>query len=172
MHKTTADRLIEVESLPLQDTGAPLPTVVSSDSQLLLAYIVSEPDPAWDGDPTSLSPATPDRQVAIVRFHLPFSHSFGPPNDEALDGHPLSSRGLKPYSWFEVRDSSWIQSLERMNSVHPRHRPDSFKAYRHYIATFHDSTFECVARGFDVQLHRGSVRSAVERMTELLGEGA
>ena len=119
-----------------------------------------------------VSPATSDREVAIVRFQAPYSHSFGPPNDEALADHALRSHGLKPYSWFEVLDSSLIQSLERMNSHHPQHRPERFRAYHHYIATFHDSTFECVARGLDVQLHRGSILSAIMHMTELLGSGA
>lgn len=163
-------RLVEIKSLPRQTTGAPLPTLVSDGERLLLAYIVAEPDPQWDGIPTVVSHATPGL-IAVVRFQGPYAHSFGPPNDEALNGHPLSALGLRAYSWFEVLNSPWLGSLERMNAVHPQHRPELFEQYRHFIATFHDTTFECIAEGFDVQLHRGSMRSAVELMTQTLAGG-
>ena len=173
MYQVKSDRLVTMESPPAPNAGAPLPTVVSDRSRLLIAYIISQPDPGWDGaQPTAITSTTPEQPIAIVSFQRPYAHSFGPPNDEALDGHPLSVRGLKPYSWFEVLSSSWIQSLLEMNSVHPRHRPDSFKAYRHFIATFHDSTFECVAHGFDVRTHLGSLRSAVDLMAGVLRSGA
>ena len=55
------------------------------------------------------------------RFEHCYAHMFGPPNDEALRGHPLAGRGLRPYAAFEIRQSSWLRRLERMNSVHPRH---------------------------------------------------
>jgi hypothetical protein len=32
---------------------------------------------------------------------------------------------------------------------------------RHFILPFHDSTFECVAHGFEVHFHRGSVSSGI-----------
>ena len=54
---------------------------------------------------------------------------FGPPNDEAFDGHPLARRGLRPYGAFEVTHSSWIRQLEQMNSVHPHHSPPLFEGF-------------------------------------------
>jgi len=72
-----------------------------------------------------------------------------------------SGMGLRPYSAAEVRTSSWIRSLEHRNRVHPSHRPESFERYRHFILAFHDTTFECVAESFDVQLHRGTPLSAL-----------
>lgn len=77
------------------------------------------------------------------------------PNDEAFEGHPLASRGLKPYSVFEVKNSSWIRRLERMNSVHRCHRPEGYKMLRHFVFAFHDTTFECVAQGFEWTVHEG-----------------
>jgi hypothetical protein len=82
---------------------------------------------------------------------------FGPPNDEAFAGHPLSVRGLTPYGVFEVKNSSWVRRLERMNSVHPRHKPERFARLKHFIFTFHDTTFECIAEGFECTRHEGSV---------------
>jgi hypothetical protein len=95
--------------------------------------------------------------VALVSFSYPYAHMFGPPNDEAFQGHPLESRGLRPYAVFEVLESSWIRHLERMNSVHAHHRPERFDKYHHFVFAFHDTTFECVAESFSVSLHTGSV---------------
>ena len=73
------------------------------------------------------------------------------PNDEAFDGHPLGRRGLMPYGAFEIKHSSWIRELERMNSVHPYHSAERFEEFRHYVLSVHDTTFECVANGFDYE---------------------
>src|SRR5690242_8805718 len=118
------DRVVELNNVPLPSAGAPLPAVVAVDLKVLIAYIVERPDPSWDGTyATMVGPETDDQLIAVVRFGLPRAHLFGPPNDEAFSGHPLYSRGLRPYSCAEVKASSWIRKLERMNSVHPSHRP-------------------------------------------------
>ena len=101
---------------------------------------------------------------------MPYCHLFGPPNDEAIEGHPLASQGLSIYSVNEVANSSWIHSLERMNSVHPYHRPEKFAKYRHYIFVFQDSTFECVASGFEFKIHCGSMHSVLRLMAESLSD--
>lgn len=95
-------------------------------------------------------------------------HTFGPPSDEIFERRPLASRGLKPYSVFEVKSSPWIRSLVHMNSVHPRHDPDRFADERHFIFTFRDSTFECIARAFEVVWRVGSMKSAIGAMTKVL----
>jgi len=110
-------------------------------------------------------PETPGELIAIVYFDLARSHMFGPPNDEAFEGHPLYSAGLRPYSVAEVRQSSWIRRLERMNAVHPAHRPEHFLKYRHYVLAFHDRTFECVAKGHRIETLRGSMGDAITRMS-------
>jgi len=40
-----------------------------------------------------------------------------------------------------------------MNSIHEYHRPEAFAALTHFVFTFHDTTFECVARGFGIDVH-------------------
>jgi len=130
--------LSRLHDVPKADPGAPDPMVFAREGRLLLAY--------WQIDDSPHSTTT--APLAIVRFTRPRLHIFGPPNDEAMSGHPLAARGLQPYSAFRVDDSSLIRSLERMNSVHPRHDPKSFQSLSHYIFTFHDSTFECVAESF------------------------
>ena len=86
------------------------------------------------------------------------------PNDEAFAGHPLSSRGLRPYGAFEVHDSSWIHQLEHMNSVHPYHRRERYLQLRHFILSFHDSTFECVAPRYEITRHEGPLDRVGEWM--------
>jgi hypothetical protein len=166
------DTVVELKNTPQSDIGAPLPFVWADDYRLILSYLVSEPDPNWDGTYINVvSPETEDTLVAIVRFARPYAHMFGPPNDEAFDGHPLANRGLTPYAAFEVVESSWIRQLERMNSVHSCHNPERFmENLRHFIFAFHDSTFECVARSFSVSVHRGSHMSSVEHILRFLAE--
>jgi hypothetical protein len=166
------DAVVELNDVPKPDIGAPLPLLLSDESHLVLAYITAEPDPAWDGSHTTVvSPESDGEPIAVVRFRWPSAHIFGPPNDEAFSGHPLATRGLRPYRVFEVHESSWIRRLERMNSVHPRHDPERFLAgLRHYVFAFHDSTFECIAEGFAFELVRASMRRVIGRMAELLAE--
>ena len=164
------DEVIELQDAPRPDVGAPLPIVVSDEQSVLLAYILSEPDPNWDGTyVTVVSPTSEDEPIALVRFHRPYAHMFGPPNDEAFGGHPLAARGLQPYAVFEIQRSSWIRKLERMNSVHPYHRAERFNNYKHFIFAFHDSTFECIAEGFNYETRRSSIRSIREAMVASLG---
>ncbi len=166
------DAVVELHDVPKADIGAPLPLLLSDEGHLVLAYIASEPDQTWDGSYTTMvSPESHGQTIAVVRFRWPKAHMFGPPNDEAFSGHPLAGRGLGPYRVFEVQQSSWIRRLERMNSVHPRHDRERFlAALRHYVFAFHDSTFECIAKGFAFELVRGSMRTVVGRMAELLAE--
>jgi hypothetical protein len=108
-----------------------VPLLLAEDGELILAYLVeSEAD-----------------EVAVVEFESVRAHYFGPPNDEALNGHPLYQKGLRFYRVYEVQNSSWIRALERMNRVHPKHQSGMFSRYRHFIFTFHDTTLECVANG-------------------------
>ena len=165
------DTVIALDGVPQSDVGTPLPAVVSDEHHLFLVYLLSEPDPNWDG--TYVSVVGPDSQnmsVAIVRFVHAYAHMFGPPNDEAFGGHPLASRGVEPYGAYEVRLSSWIRALERMNSVHPYHQTSMFDDLRHFIFMFHDSTFECVAKDFQVETRRGSMQEAITHVATMLYE--
>jgi hypothetical protein len=144
------DRVLQVDDLPWPEGGAPGPLVFASEHTVWLAYYVA---PGW----RETAGDSGDR-VALVRFRSPRAHFFGPPNDEAIDGHPLARRGLHWDGCFEVIDSSWIRRLERMNRVHPRHSPKRFEADRHFVITFHDSTFECIADAAEAELSEGNQR--------------
>ena len=93
-------------------------------------------------------------------------HIFGLPNDEAISGHPLAKHGLKPYSYFEVMGSSLIKAMEKINKIHPSHNKAKFmEGKRHFVFSFHDSLFECVAHDFTLTILEGTSSDALEIMT-------
>lgn len=129
-----------------------------------LAYYLQDTPADWDGKSVRVvGESTTGEPVALIEFVRAYAHMFGPPNDEAFSGHPLAARGLGPYAVHEIRDSSWIRGLERMNAVHPEHRPERFAEFRHFVFAFHDRTFECVAKSFNITVHTGSVAEILER---------
>lgn len=162
MYAISADSPIELASVPQSSIGAPCPMICADEDYLRLAFYLEEDPSGWEGTTVRvLSESEGSGPCALVSFVEAYAHMFGPPNDEAFSGHPLASRGLRPYGAFEVHGSSWLSALERMNAVHPRHHASHFAKYRHFIFSFHDTTFECIAESFTISLHRGSVRSVL-----------
>ena len=167
------DTVRPLPDLPQSSVGAPIPYVLADEHAVVVAFYVQSTPPGWDGASIQVvGRDTPDLPVAIVRFRGAYAHLFGPPNDEAFSGHPLEARGLHPYGAFEIERSSWIRALAEMNSVHPYHSSALFSGYRHFILAFHDSTFECVAEGYDVHVSQGSIASTVTLMATLLASAA
>lgn len=126
--------VISLEDVPPCDPGAPMPMVVSDGWTTWLTYHF-----AGHSD-----------NRALVTFEGVDSVLFGGPNDEALSGHRLANNGLRPYAFQEVLRSSWIADRERENSVHERHEPGWHARLRHFVFTFHDETFECLAWSYAV----------------------
>jgi hypothetical protein len=168
--KKEEEKVILLEDVPQSNVGAPLPCLVASENDLYLSYIMNVPDPNWDGTYVNVVGLESQKDIAIVRFSGAFSHFFGPPNDEAFEGHPLSRLGLKPYSVSRIEGSSWIKELIKRNSVHPQHSPNMLSEHSHYIFAFHDTTFECIAKGFTVQKFNGSMNEAILEMARNIAE--
>jgi hypothetical protein len=162
------DRVVPLEGVPQSSVGAPIPFLIADESRVILAYYMTPTRP-WTGGPQIIDQFTSNEPIAVIRFDR-CTHMFGPPNDEAFEGHPLASRGLKRYGAFRIEDSSWIRKLERMNRVHSNHRPDPYWDLQHLVFTFHDSTFECVCDGFDVKIAQGAINDVIPTMLELLFE--
>lgn len=138
--------------------------ILAGEHSLRIAYYLEEREEGWDGTTIRmLSPDQSNEPCAVIDFVTPYAHMFGPPNDEAFGGHPLAERGLRPYGAFEVEGSSWLAILERMNSVHPYHLPERFRKYRHFVLSFHDITFECIAEHFSLAVCRGTVEAALRQ---------
>jgi hypothetical protein len=59
-----------------------------------------------------------------------------------------TSRGY--YGIYEVKNSSWIARLSEQNKVaFPDSRPSD--GVKHFVITFHDSTFERLAAGMEAE---------------------
>lgn len=165
------DSVIELHDLPQSSVGAPCPIVLAGEHSLAVAYFPQDTPADWDGTTVRVvGPGTSGEPAIIVRFARPYASMFGPPNDEAFAGHPLAARGLRPYGAFEVQHSSWIRRLEKMNSIHPCHRPEHFSIYRHFILVFHDTTFACVATGYSHELASGPLNELAARETARLSD--
>lgn len=164
------DKVVELKDLPQSCVGAPCPVVLAGEHHLCVSYFLQDTPTDWDGRSVSVVGPGSHRPAAIVRFSMASASMFGPPNDEAFTGHPLATRGLHPYGAFEVLNSSWIRRLEKMNSVHPRHRPEAYAEYRHFILAFHDTTFECIAGGYKFERVSGPMTELIARESSRLAE--
>jgi len=149
------DRVVALEGIPPSSAGGPEPVIIADERRVILAYHVQSAE-IWDGKTVRIEDTEGKEPIALVRLESR-AHMFGPPNDEAFSGHPLATRGLHPYGAFRIEGSSWIRKLERMNRVHRAHEPARFLTLQHLVFAFHDSTFECVCRQFDVRTERGIV---------------
>ena len=157
-------KLRKLMDVPQSSIGAPIPMLVSGEHSLSLVFYLQAYDPDWDGTTVRLvGQNSSDESVCVVRFERPYAHMFGPPNEEAIDGHPLYKVGLKPFDAVEVIGSEWIEELCTRNSVHPYHSDDAFADFHHYIFTFHDTTFEAIASGYTVEnIDQSSVMAAIK----------
>ena len=116
------------------DVGAPLPVVFATDSLVFLTFL------------------TADEKHALVEFHSPESLRFGSPNEDVHVGHYLSGRGQEAYTAQIVENSPWLREVEAMNKTHPQYDAERWRRVKHYVFWFHDSTFECLARGYKVEI--------------------
>jgi hypothetical protein len=164
------DRVTRIKDFPQSSVGSPIPVIFSGEHAAIVAFYLQNAPENWDGTSVRvISADTADEPITLIKFASCYASMFGPPNDEAFHGHPLYERGLRPYGAFTIENSSWIRQLERMNSVHPYHRAGRFWALNHYVLSFHDSTFECIASGFSIEVRRGNIKDMLPRMIELLG---
>jgi hypothetical protein len=141
------------------DAGAPLPYLLKNDYRTFLVFLLREVDSAWDESNVNIRRPNDPRSsnLAFVEFKRCICTKMGTPNDEVFRGHPLNGKGLKGYCPLRVRNSLWIKELEAINAIHRGYRPDFWSNLNHYIFGFHDSTFECVAESFIVELRTTTI---------------
>lgn len=134
------DQVVDLDIGVVPEAAIPDPRLLQSEEKTVLTF---------QGMRRRADGRHENAGAVVMEFKHCIITKFGYPNDEALDGHPLSARGLSSYAVFEVRNSSWIAQLERQNRVcFPTFQP---RYGRHFIITFHDSTFECIAEDFMVE---------------------
>jgi hypothetical protein len=160
------DKVVELKDVPQFSVGSPMPILLCDEQKTYLSYLIH-----YEIDYENPKPEYFERKgeaIAIVEFELCSNKRFGSPNDEAINGHPLYSIGLGSYGVYEIQNSSWLRQLEIMNRVHHNHRPETFEKYKHFIFTFHDSMFECIAQSFKIDIHSGSLESCLTEMQKRL----
>ena len=116
----------EWKEAPPMDCGAPMPAIISTETDLYLAYIIS---------------GSNENSYAVVRFHSPMQHIFGYPNDEAFGGHPLSKLNITYYAFNVIENSPYVAELSQRNSIC---FPGTKYSQKHWLVTLHDETLEVV----------------------------
>ncbi|MEP1069029.1 MAG: hypothetical protein ABJG99_09790 [Crocinitomicaceae bacterium] len=150
------------------DVGAPTPTILSSEHEVYLIFYVDKPNPNWNGTYVNVR-SNSDDGIVTVKLSQYAQFKFGNPNDEAINGHPYYKHGLQPYAIQEVLESDWIEDLRHMNSVHPYHKDEHFKTYRHLIFFFHDTCFEIVCRNMEILDNtEPTLKKEIKRISELI----
>ncbi|XZF16180.1 hypothetical protein ACTHGU_08580 [Chitinophagaceae bacterium MMS25-I14] len=144
------------------DAGAPMPHLLHSEHKTYLLFYLGKELSGWDGKTVEVVYSdTTKSLIAGVEFKRCYSAKLGSPNDEVLHGHPLYGKGLDYYEPFIVRNSNWVKELENINKVHAGYRPETWKKLNHYLFPFHDTTFECLAFGFEVTVMNATMKAAV-----------
>jgi hypothetical protein len=140
---------------PLWEPGSPNPYLLQSDNKAFLVYkIKNEP-----------------HKFAIVEWVQCRGAVLGGLNDEAISGHRLWNKGLKDCLFAaEVKHSSWIEELRKENSVHPYHDDEMFSSLRHYILLLKDSTFECIAAPYIIEVVEKSQEEVLNLVVAQLGD--
>jgi len=160
MSRVFKNELRELQDVLQSDVGAPMPEVFADEGTCVVTYYLS-------------AVGSPDRRAA-VRFKRCVHFVFGGLNDEALDRHPLYANGLESYSAYEVIDSRWAFATKVFDDFRydyerpPAEVPD---VMRHFILTFHDSMFECIADSYTVHPLRCVDRDQTRLALSLLARG-
>ena len=165
----------EEAAIPIPNTypqcsGAPIPLVLSNGYKTLLLFYIGTSNPNWSKKANKIKILNENSKdyIALICFDLCRSFKYGGVNDEALHGHPLYDRGLVGYEMHEVKNSSWISELKKMNSVHDCYDEKHWASAKHIIFTFHDDIFECVADNYSVQVYKGNQSEVYKIACELL----
>lgn len=161
------ETLVTLTSLPLPYQDAPLPTVLADELNLILCYVVSGDVDESLAESTSLH-AYEEEPMLAVKFHNPLAHYQGPPDDGGIQGHPLYDMGLRAYGIYVVEHSGWIQNLKVMQINSGLYNAQDWEPLKHYIFTFHSTTFECIAEGYRALMVRGPLRAVFDSYTEIL----
>jgi hypothetical protein len=138
------DLVVLLDDVPHPAADAAEPFLVSSGQRVILAYPIAESDferfGPFDSD---------DDPFCTVLFPDAAFYRLGPPGNGELEIHPLAAQGLLGYSVHEVMNSSLAAEIPAAGEPAAATNSTS-AAHRHFVVTFNESTFECVASDYTV----------------------
>lgn len=103
-----------------------------------------------------------DAGHAVCEFTWCTITKFGYPNDEAACSIPrIKDVG---YEVCEVFNSDWAREITFLNRYSFPDTPDSTQ--RHFLISFHDSTFECLASDINVRLSDEPFETILSELSE------
>jgi len=94
-------------------------------------------------------------------------HIFGVPGNETLSGHPYYTLGVRSFIFYELIGSDLIAQLKEVAKIHLHYNQNKYNEFRHFIITFHDNMFECIAKEFEIKVEN---IVAYEKTQEMLNE--
>ena len=149
-------KFIDMEIIELNmgfqiNVGSPEPIIISNDNELFIAFYVDKQKAVSESQEQNSDNNT---EVFIMRFKSFLKYTFGMPNNETIQGHPYSILGMESFAFYELKNSDLIEQLEDIDKIHPYYNSEKWKEYKHYILTFHDNMFECVAKKYETMEHR------------------
>lgn len=121
--------------IPLKiDPGATMPEIKADEQTLEVSFFLLDSD-----------------NRGKLKFESILQFTFGYPNEEAILGHRYYKLGLMPFIFVEVINSEVIQNIVNSNKVHPYHKDEIFKEYKHFVFPFHDTTLEVIAKTYEFE---------------------
>lgn len=121
--------------IPLKiDPGATMPEIKADEQTLEVSFFLLDSD-----------------NRGKLKFESILQFTFGYPNEEAILGHRYYKLGLMPFIFVEVMNSEVIQNIVNSNKVHPYHKDERFKEYKHFVFPFHDTTLEVIAKTYEFE---------------------
>jgi hypothetical protein len=144
-------RLVEIKDVLEIEPNAPTPIIISEGVNVTVCFYGKECNSEGKED------------IFVLKFEGCSKYSIGSPGEETLSGHPYYKLGLESGLFYELINSDLIESLKKNDSVHDSHNPEAYDKLKHYIITFRDEMFECIAHGYNVQKLENPNRSTVEQ---------
>lgn len=123
------ERVVSLDVPWLPDAASPSPVLIEDEYSAVVVYRTAE---------------EVGKLAVLVGFPGCRITRFGHPDAKALPSHPLYELGLSYHGVYEVLGSSWPAQLLDPDGGRPLGSAAGPRL-RHFVITFADSTFECLA---------------------------
>ena len=101
---------------------------------------------------------------AVILFKSVVFHAATIYEDDTLHRHPMASKGLAPFSSYEVLNS---RKIEHLASADKSSRLDQIpfpSELRHFIFAIHGHVIEVICRNFQLHTETGAVFETIDKL--------